>query len=251
MTRRQLLSNAMVPPLFSAARSAPAASLKRRRLEPLLAAAGLCTACTPPARDDASSRIKLPQPRRKSDVSLEWCLDVRRSIRSYRDLPLDLAQAAQLLWSAQGMTAPGGLKTAPSAGALYPLETYLVAGRVDGIPAGVYRYVPESHELAPGAPGDPRGGLARAALDQSPVADAPASIVFSAVYRRTTKKYGQRGVRYVHMEAGHAGENVCLQAAALGLGTVTIGAFHDGEVKRILKLPDEEEPLYILPVGRK
>ena len=251
MTRRQLLSNAMVPPLFSGARSALAPTGRRRWPRPLLAAAVLSGACTPPAPVDRGSRIKLPEPRCKSDVSLEWCLEARRSIRSYRDLPLDLAQVAQLLWAAQGMTAPGGLRTAPSAGALYPLETYLVAGRVDGIPAGVYRYVAASHELAPGARGDARRGLARAALDQSAVADAPASIVFSAVYRRTTKKYGQRGVRYVHMEVGHAGENVCLQAAALGLGTVTIGAFHDGEVKRVLQLPGEEEPLYILPVGRK
>ncbi len=195
--------------------------------------------------------IKLPPPRYESKTSLEQALLKRRSVREYSDAPLLLHELSQLLWAAQGITSRDGLRTAPSAGALYPLEVYVVAGRVEGLPSGVYQYRPRDHELALIVSGDKRRELYEAALQQEWVREGAASLVFSAVYERTTWRYGERGIRYVHMEVGHAAQNVCLQATALDLGTVVVGAFHDDRVKRILHMPDEEQPLYILPVGRR
>ena len=200
---------------------------------------------------DAADAVKLPEPRRDSDVSLEECLASRRSVRGYRDEALSLAEVSQLLWAAQGITGSGGKRTAPSAGALYPLETYLIAGRVKGLAPGVYKYRPDRGELTLVAAGDKRAELAAAALGQRSVSSGAVTIALSAIYGRTTGKYKQRGIQYVHIEAGHAGQNVCLQATALGLGTVTIGAFRDAEVKRIVKMAGEEVPLYLLPIGRK
>ena len=195
--------------------------------------------------------MKLPEPRHDSNVSLEQTLLQRRSIRSYRDEPLTLEEVSQLLWAAQGITGPAGVRSAPSAGALYPLELYLVAGNVQNLPPAVYRYEPDGHRLVKIADGDRRAGLAEAALGQGSVKQAAAAFVFSAVYERTTGKYGDRGIRYVDMEAGHAAQNLCLEAVALGLGAVTIGAFEDEAVSRLLNLPGNEQPLCIIPVGKK
>ena len=175
----------------------------------------------------------------------------RRSVRSYADEPLTLAEISQLLWAAQGITSPGGGRTAPSAGALYPLEVYLLAGEVTELPAGVYHYISKEHALIPVAEGDHRQALYEAALSQNAVKDAAAVMVITAVYERTTVKYGGRGIQYVHMEAGTAAQNIYLQVVSLDLGTVFIGAFHDDQVKRILRLGKDEIPLAILPVGRK
>jgi SagB-type dehydrogenase family enzyme len=194
--------------------------------------------------------IRLPEPRRQSNVSVESALQNRRSVREYRDEPLTLAEVSQLLWAAQGITGPEDRRTAPSAGALYPLEVYLVAGRVNDLASGIYRYQPRRHELVRIVEGDKRIRLAAAALDQDCVRHGAATIVVAAVYERVTKKYGKRGVMYVHMEAGHAAQNVFLQAVALNLGTVVVGAFEDDPVKKLLTLPVEEQPLYLLPVGR-
>jgi len=195
--------------------------------------------------------IKLPQPVLKGEMSLEEALYKRRSVRQYSDEPLLLTAVSQLLWSAQGITdKTNGLRTAPSAGALYPLEVYLIAGNVIDLKAGVYKYRPNGHELALVLEGDVRNELCSSALYQSPIKEAPIVLVITAVYERTTAKYGERGIRYVHMEAGHSAENICLQATALGLGTVTIGAFNDEKVKKVLNLPEDEMPLYILPVGK-
>ena len=172
-----------------------------------------------------SRRGQTPGFRPDGRMPLERAILLRRSVRDYRDEPLSLGDVAQLLWSAQGSTSPRGFRTAPSAGALYPLEVYLVAGRVDGLAPGVFRYRPDGHELLKVFEGDRRAELASAALGQSWVKDAPASIVISAVYEKTTGKYKERGNRYVHMEAGHAAQNVCLQAVALELGSVVVGAF--------------------------
>ncbi len=193
--------------------------------------------------------ISLPPPRRASAVSVEEALARRRSVRDFSDADLTLEDAAQLLWAAQGITHASGLRTAPSAGALYPLEIYLVAGKVGTLPPGVYRYGPGAHELVPRVSGDRRQALAAAAYHQTWIADAPGIFVIAAVFRRTTVKYGERGERYVHIEAGHAGENLCLQAAAQGLGTTIVGAFSNAEVARILGL-SEEEPILIIPVGK-
>ncbi len=198
-----------------------------------------------------TTTISLPQPNFRGQVSLEEALLKRRSVREYADRPLTLEEVSQLLWAAQGLTADWGGRTAPSAGALYPLELYLVAGSISGLPPGVYRYMPQEHSLSKTGNGDPRASLAQATLDQAWVKEAAADIVVAAVYERTTEKYGERGIRYVQMEAGHAAQNVYLQATALDLGTVTIGAFYDDQVKAVLGMPQEETPLYIMPVGRR
>ncbi len=203
------------------------------------------------AAEPTERRIRLPAPRYDSDISVEKTLRERRSIREYKDAPLTLSEISQLLWAAQGVTDPMGLRTAPSAGALYPLEVYLVAGNVQNLPKGIYQYITHGHELLRTAEGDKRSELAYAALDQPSVQEAGAVVVFSAVYRRTTSKYGERGIRYVHMEVGHAAQNVCLQAVALNLGTVVTGAFYDEKVKKVLQLADKEEPLSLIAVGRR
>lgn len=197
-----------------------------------------------------AEQIRLPRPAQDGKVSLERCLATRRSVRSFREDALKLAEISQLLWAAQGITGGQRLRTAPSAGALYPLELYLLAGRVEGIPPGVYKYRPEEHALVRTAEEDRRRALADAALGQQFIAQAPAVFVIAGVYERTAQRYGERAPRYVHMEVGHAGQNLCLQAVALGLGSVPVGAFRDPEVKRVVGMAGEETPLYILPVGR-
>lgn len=198
---------------------------------------------------DAGESIDLPDPRREGDVAVERALETRRSVREYADKPLSLAALAQLAWAAQGITGPAGYRTAPSAGALYPLELYVVAGEVLGLEAGVYRYVPAEHRLVRHAGGDPRGAVARAAQMQGWIADAPAILVLAGVTERSAGRYGDRAARYVSMEVGHAAQNVYLQAEALGLGTCMVGAFRDWQLKRVLALSEAEEPLALLPVG--
>jgi len=194
--------------------------------------------------------IHLPAPQTTGSLSVEEALVQRRSVREFRREALTLAQVGQLLWAAQGITRSGGYRTAPSAGALYPLEVLLAAGSVHDLSPGVYRYRPRDHALAPILKEDLRGKLAAAALGQSFVNDGAAALVITAVYERITGKYGQRGIRYVHMEVGYASENIHLQAAALGLGTVAVGAFHDDRVQELLNLPANERPLLIMPVGK-
>lgn len=201
-----------------------------------------------PGADNLS--IKLPRPKYVSSTSVESALQKRRSVREYKNLPITLPDLSQLLWAAQGITGSNGLRTAPSAGALYPLEVSVVAGNVSGLQEGIYVYKPEGHELHKISDGDKRTELSRAARGQSAMQDAPVVLVISAVYERTTIKYDERGNRYVHMEAGHAAENVYLQAVSLNLGTVVIGAFDDDAVKKAAHLTIREQPLYLLPVGR-
>ena len=238
------------------------ASVSHRRIMLALAAMTtltamfLSSACVP-SQEPVSPQVeevidvKLREPRYDSDVSLEQTLLQRRSVRDYTGEPLILHEVSQLLWAAQGITDPRGLRTAPSAGALYPLEVYVVVGDVQSLSPGVYRYDPPKHKLVKVLDGDLRAKLADAALGQGCVKEGAINIVFTAVYERTTQKYGERGIRYVHMEVGHAAQNVYLQAVAFNLGTVVIGAFHDDQVREILSLPQQEQPLYIMPVGRK
>ncbi len=202
--------------------------------------------------------IHLPYPRLRGSVSVEEALANRRSVREYREEPITIEELAQLLWAAYGISETTyGLRTAPSAGAQYPLELYVVVGELgvktgEGyLPAGIYHYDVHAHSLQIRKAGDYREALYRAALEQIWVLKAPVTLVFTAVYSRTTRVYGERGrLRYVPMDLGHAGQNVYLQATALGLGTVAVGAFHDDEISEILDLPPEETPLYIMPVGR-
>jgi len=199
----------------------------------------------------AAETIRLPAPATKGQYSLEALLQQRRSVREYRELALTAAQLGQLLWAAQGITHGAGLRTAPSAGALYPLEMYAVVGDVDGLSNGIYHYRPGEHSLVKTLDGDRRAALSEAALSQESVAQAPVVLVFTAVVARSAKKYGQRAQRYVDIEVGHAAENLFLQAEALGLGTVDVGAFDDEEVARVLQLPHDRMPLLLMPVGRK
>lgn len=194
--------------------------------------------------------INLPKVRHDGGITVEQALAKRRSVRHYRDAPLSLSEISQLLWSAQGITNSRGFRTAPSAGALYPLEIYLVAGNVSTLSPGIYKYLALEHTLAKISPGDERTELSHAALNQSSVRNAPVVLVFCCIYERTTIKYGKRGIKYVHMEAGHAAQNVFLQAASLGLGAVVIGAFSDRKVKTVLNIKEDEAPLYIMPVGK-
>lgn len=200
--------------------------------------------------DRAGDTLMLPPPSSESETSLERALLERRSIRTYQAGPLTLAEVSQLLWAAQGITHSDGYRTAPSAGALYPLELYLVAGNVQDLAAGLYHYEPRQHRLAFVTLGDFRAGLSAAALGQASMEHAAAVIVMTAVMPRTTTRYGERGIRYVHMEVGSAAQNVYLQAVSLGLGTVFVGAFDDDEVRQILDLPEAEDPLALQPLGR-
>jgi SagB-type dehydrogenase family enzyme len=197
-----------------------------------------------------SDIVRLPPPRFEGPVSVEEALLARRSIRIFARDPLTVDDLSQLLWAAQGVTTAQGYRTAPSAGALFPLELYAVVGHMVGLPAGLYRYRGREHALDPRGHRDLRVELSAAALRQRPVERAPVTFLFTAVYDRVGAKYGRRGVRYVDMEAGHAAQNLCLQAVALDLKSVVIGAFQDAAVREIAQLPADEEPLYLVPVGR-
>lgn len=197
--------------------------------------------------------IQLPRPSRDGDVSLEKALSMRRSVREYSDEPLKLAELAQLLWACQGVNSPHGFRTSPSAGALYPLEVYVVVKNVTELDAGIYHYQPgtaaENHSLMLVRQGDFITDLANAALGQDCIRNSAVSIVIGSVTVRTAVKYGDRSERYVHIETGHAAQNLCLQAAAFGLGAVTVGAFYDDRIKKVLE--SEADPVYIIPLGRR
>jgi len=191
----------------------------------------------------------LPEVMLEADAPLIEALQKRRTLRAFAPRGISLAKVAQLLWAAQGITSPEGFRTAPSAGALYPLELHLVAGDVEGLQAGSYRYNPKHRTLKAETLGDLRPALAQAALNQDWIAQAPVIVVVGAAYSRTTSKYGRRGVRYVHMEVGHATQNLLLQAEAMGLRGATVGAFDGDLLQRLLRLSEEESPLAILPLG--
>jgi len=188
--------------------------------------------------------VRLPPPVTEGRVSVEEALARRRSVRAFSGEPLPLERLGQLLWSAQGVTDPRGLRTAPSAGALYPLEVYAVT------PEGVFKYLPARHALRKVKSGDVRKELAAAALGQMWMARAPVCLVIAGVEARTARKYGTRARRYVDIEVGCAAENVFLQATALGLGSVPVGAFDDKKVKAVVGCAADEAPLLIVPVGK-
>jgi SagB-type dehydrogenase family enzyme len=194
--------------------------------------------------------IALPAPSQQGAVSLEEALRRRRSKRAFFGPPLTLAEVSSLLFAAQGISHARGLRTAPSAGALYPLELFLAAGAVAGLEPGVYRYTPYTHTLTPSARGDRREDIAAAALGQAWMAEAQALVAFCAVFERITGRYGRRGELYVLIEAGHASQNLSLAAAALGLGSTVVGAFDDARIRAVLGAAGDEHPLILQPVGR-
>lgn len=192
----------------------------------------------------------LPAPRLQGRMSLEAALAARRSRRAYSSDPVALVDVAQLLWAAQGITDEEGRRTAPSAGALFPLEVYLSATRVEGLPAGIYKYDPAEHCLIPHVAGDRRRQLTVAASDQDCVRFSACAILFAAVYERTMAKYGGRARQLVCMEAAHALGNAHLEATALGLSSCPVGSFDAEELRRAAQLPAAEEPVYLLTVGK-
>ncbi|MBU0509196.1 protein-L-isoaspartate(D-aspartate) O-methyltransferase [bacterium] len=208
------------------------------------------------ATGDASAksgtRIALPAPSLDGTVSLERLLAERRSIREFSQESLTKTELAQLLWAAQGITSSEGFRTAPSAGATFPTEIYAVIKRVSGLEPGVYHYFPSftlgAHTLEPVFLGDPMPKLALAA-PQSAVEQSAVAIVVTAVVERTARRYGTRAQRYVTLEAGHVAQNVLLQAEALGLGAVPIGAFHDETLQELVQT--KADALYLLCIGRK
>jgi SagB-type dehydrogenase family enzyme len=219
-------------------------ALNRRRIViSVIGVAAVALVCLAAAATSPSGA--LPPPRLKGSQSLEEVLAARRSVRRFQPTPLTAEQIGQLCWAAQGISdRASGRRTCPSAGALYPLELYVATSE------GVRHYVPASHALEDRLRGDVRTALAEAAWRQPSVAQAPAVFVLTAVVSRTERKYGQRATRYVDMEAGHAGQNLLLQAVALGLGAVPVGAFEDAKVAELLKLPTDQTPLYLIPVGQ-
>jgi SagB-type dehydrogenase family enzyme len=197
--------------------------------------------------------VKLPPAARRGAMSVAEALQARRTVRQFASRPLALAQVGQILWAADGLSDPRGLRTAPSAGATYPLDIYLVAGErgVSGLAPGLYRYLAPEHALLPTVTGDLRAPVSRASLYQSWMAEAPVMVVIAADYRRCTARYGERGVMYTHMEAGNVSQSVFLMAEALGLGAGIVGAFDDQGLSRALQLPGDQVPLLVMPVGYK
>ena len=197
--------------------------------------------------------IYLPSPSLKGSISLEEAIAQRRSVRDFLPESITQAQLSQILWAAQGITDTAwNLRAIPSAGATYPLEVFVVCGQnsIEGITEGVYNYNVAQHSLTLHLRGDVRLDLARAVLNQEFIYEAPLDIVICALHQRTTLVYGGRGKRYVHIEVGHAGQNIYLQTSVLGLATVAIGAFHGEPVRQVLQLDKQCKPLYIMPVGK-
>jgi len=220
--------------------------MKRQATLGVLLAIALAVGCARVTSQDGGGgeMIDLPDPKTDGETSVEATIAARRSVRSFTDQALTMNEIGQLAWAAQGITEPTrGLRAAPSAGATYPLELYVAT------PEGLLHYQPEGHTMKHIRDGDLRAQLAAAALGQSFVASAPADFVIAAVYERTAQRYGARAERYVHIEVGHAAENLHLQAVALGLGSVPVGAFDDDEVAQVLGLPQNQQALYIIPVG--
>jgi SagB-type dehydrogenase family enzyme len=198
--------------------------------------------------------MTLPPPRTQGRMSLESTIKKRRTVRSFSSAPLTLDQVSQLLWAAQGITEEMGFKrAAPSAGALYPMDLYAVVGTggVEELSAGIYHYGPRDHVLSLVSEGDLRNGVAKAALSQMWIARPPLDLVITAEYARAAVKYGSRAERYAMIEAGHIGQNIFLQAEALGLGAGIVGAFHDEDLIRVMGIPKDHAPLLIMPVGYK
>ena len=202
---------------------------------------------------DGTKPIQLPQPIKRGTLSLEGAIARRRSVRDFLSESLTFSQLSQLLWAGQGITdSSKHNRAAASAGATYPLELFIVSGSdgVEGLAGGIYHYDVDNHCLNLHYSGDIRAELASVALGQECIYQAPIDIVICAEYERTVMRYGPRGVRYIHMEIGHAGQNIYLEAVALGLATVAIGAFNDEQVREVLRLDKQVKPLYIMPVGK-
>jgi len=200
----------------------------------------------------SEEEIKLPLPQLEGKMSVEEALARRRSRRVFKDYSLTIEQVSQLLWSAQGITEEiNGLRTAPSAAALYPLDLYLVVGKdkVEDLKVGVYHYNPLQHSLTIILEEDRRREISQACLDKNQIGNAPISLIITAEFSRTTNKFGKKGINFVYMEAGHVAQNIYLQVESLGLATVAMGGIREKDISQALNLPDQHIPLYVMPVG--
>ena len=200
------------------------------------------------AQDKSASAatIKLPAPKYSSDTSVEKALLERRSVRSYKAEPLTIPDIAQILWAAQGITEPKkGMRTAPSARGMYLIEVYLIAGNVTNLPAGMYKYGPQGHELIKIAEGNIKDDLFKAA-GQAQIKSAPVALL---IVGKSAEASGNPP--WMYLEAGHVSQNVYLQAESLKLGAVTMAGFKTDDVKKALNLPAGEQPIYIMCVGKK
>ncbi|MCX7957694.1 MAG: SagB/ThcOx family dehydrogenase [Deltaproteobacteria bacterium] len=201
-------------------------------------------------REMEEKNIKLPQYKTTGKISVEETLKKRRSVRKFTDASISIEEISQLLWAAYGFTASDGRKTTPSAGATYPLEIYIAVRKADKLKPGLYRYLPESHSLKFIKEGDILSQVSETTYQPEMCKSAPVHIIITAVIERTTSVYGQRGIRYIHMEAGHSAQNISLQGVALNIGSVLVGAFEDEKLSRVLEAGKDEIPLYIIPVGK-
>jgi SagB-type dehydrogenase family enzyme len=196
--------------------------------------------------------IKLPKPKHKG-IILEEAIKKRRSQRNYSNKAVTLNQLSQLVFAAQGATGKSFgtlLRTAPSAGALYPFEVYLIVNKVDDLPRGIYHYSAQKHALELLKSGDFRSSITKAALDQDMLGDSSVAFVLTSVFDRLRHKYGERGYRYAYMEAGHISQNIYLQATSLGLGSVAVGAFLDEKINKLIGIDGHNEAaIYVHAVG--
>ncbi len=199
-------------------------------------------------------RLSLPSPRFDGGLPLWTAMAGRRSVREFSDQALTLAEVSQLLWACQGITDRGRgreFRSTPSAGALYPVETYAAVSAVEGIPSGVYHYWVPGHGLELIREGDFREEASRSALDQDMAYYAPLVLIWTGIFERCKWKYGQRAYRYVYLDAGHIAQNLALAAVGLGLGSCQIGALYDDEVNALLGVDgDRESVLYMSVVGK-
>ena len=200
--------------------------------------------------DNQSESIQLPKPSYQGNLFVEEAINQRRSIREYQDKSLTLTEVSQLLWAAQGLNVKGG-RVAPSAGALYPMEIYLVVKDVENLSPAVYHYLNKSHSLELYSESQIDSELAEASYSQSWVEKAPVKIIISGIFERTTSKYGERGIQFVYQESGHIAQNVYLQAESLDLGTVVVGGFNQGKIDKLFNFNEWQQVLYIMPVGWK
>jgi len=194
--------------------------------------------------------VRLIEPTKKGKISLEECLDNRRSRRVFSNDSLSLFEVSQILWAGQGISSPRNFRTVPSAGALYPIDLYVVVSNVETLSKGVYKYIPIGHKLEKVKDGDKREELYKSCYSQDSVNMAPLSVVIIGVYDKTMQKYGERGRQYLHIEVGCAVQNIYLEVESLALGTVCIGAFDDAKIRRVLSLSDKEVPFVVMPIGK-
>lgn len=195
-------------------------------------------------------KIALPKPKLTGSISIEEVLNKRRSIRKFLNSLISVSELSQLLWSAQGITTEDGRRTSPSAGATYPLEIYISVKNIENLKEGLYKYAPDAHSLLLIDENNRSVQIAEATYQPQMVKGAAAIFIITSVLNRTTSVYGERGIRYAYMEAGHSAQNLSLMGVALNIGLVLVGAFDDNKLSDALSLKKDEIPLYIIPVGK-